>query len=184
MSAQINDLIAMGDTETLYDLMVQDEDWMNQLDAAEGLVKLGDRRGLDFLLSAQDSEEKDIRQAAREILGSAQIAARRQEIEADEQREFKRQVEAARLRLQKGQPVFRYKMVFLPSGELLSEDPVSEGFDVPALDEFGLQGWEVVSILPRQKPLLIGGREDQFTGAYFLLKKAIGPGEAAELDEL
>ncbi len=49
MGAQINDLVAMGDIDTLYELMSEDEDWMAQLDAAEGLVKLGDARGLDFL---------------------------------------------------------------------------------------------------------------------------------------
>ncbi len=64
MGPQINDLVKMGDVETLYELMAEDEDWMNQLDAAEGLVKLGDRRGLEFLLEAQGSEEKDIRQGA------------------------------------------------------------------------------------------------------------------------
>jgi hypothetical protein len=184
MSAQIKDLVTMGDTQTLYDLMVQDEDWMNQLDAAEGLVKLGDRRGLYFLQDAQDSEEKDIRQVAREILESPEIANRRQEIEAEDEREFKRKVAAARGRLQKGQPVFRYKMVFLPSGDILSEDPGSEGFNVPALDQFGLEGWEVVNILPRRKQMLVGSADDYFTGAYFLLKKAIGPAESAELDEL
>ena len=48
MGSQINDLVAMGDIETLYELMAEDDDWMNRLDAAEGLVKLGDRRGWIF----------------------------------------------------------------------------------------------------------------------------------------
>ena len=53
MASQINDLVAMGDIESLYDIMCDNEDWMVQLDAAEGLVKLGDRRGLEFLRSMQ-----------------------------------------------------------------------------------------------------------------------------------
>jgi len=184
MGPQINDLVSMGDIDTLYELMSGDDDWMNQMDAAEGLVKLGDRRGLEFLLNAQDSEEKEIRQVANEILDSPEIANRRQEMEAEDEREFKKKVEAARVRLQKGQKVFRYKMVYLPSGDILNEDPASEGFQVPALDEFGLGGWEVVNIIPRRKQLLVGSMDDNFSGAYFLLKKEIASEESSELDEI
>jgi len=184
MGSQINDLVSMGDVDTLYELMAEDEDWMNQLDAAEGLVKLGDRRGLDFLLSAQDSEEKDVRQVAKEILDSPEISDRRQEMEAEDEREFKKKVEAARVRLQKGQKVFRYKMVYLPSGDILNEDPASEGFQIPALDEFGLGGWEVVNLIPRRKQLLVGSVDDGFSGAYLLLKKEIAPAEISELDDI
>jgi hypothetical protein len=57
MGSQINDLIKMGDIETLYELMAEDDSWVDQLDAAEGLVKLGDIRGLEFLISAEQSED-------------------------------------------------------------------------------------------------------------------------------
>ena len=61
MGSQINDLIAMGDIDTLYELMADEDDWIDQLDAAEGLVRLGDMRGLEFLISAEQSEDKKIR---------------------------------------------------------------------------------------------------------------------------
>ena len=70
MGTQIDDLVQMRDVETLYELMAEDEDWMNQLDAAEGLVKLGDKRGLEFLLSARQSEDREIRDVAKEVLES------------------------------------------------------------------------------------------------------------------
>ncbi len=184
MSSQINDLVKMGDTETLYELMVEDEDWMNQLDAAEGLVKLGDRRGLDFLLSAEQSEEKEIRQVAKEILDSPEIISKRDYLEADERREYQEKVEAAKKRLGKGRKVFRYKMVFMPASDVLDEDLSGEGFDVPVLTEYGFDGWEVVNILPRRRQILTGTVDDTFTGAYFLLKKEMNPEEAAELDEV
>jgi hypothetical protein len=184
MESQINDLVAMGDTETLYELMAEDDDWMNQLDAAEGLVKLGDQRGLDFLLSAVDSDEKEIRQVAKEILDSPDIANRRQEMEAEEERKFKRKVENAKVRLQKGRKVFRYKMVYLPSGYILSGDSFSEGFQVSELDEFGLDGWEVIDIILRRKQSLIGSEDDRSTGVYFLLKKELTLEESSELDEI
>ena len=184
MGSQINDLVAMGNIETLHQIMAEDDDWINQLDAAEGLVKLGDRRGLDFLLSAEDSSEKEIRQVAKEILDSPDIANLRQELEAEEERDFKRKVENAKARLQKGRKVFRYKMVYLPSGYILSGDSFSEGFQVSELDEFGLEGWEVIDIILRRKQSLIGSGDDQSTGIYFLLKKEVAPEESAELDQI
>ena len=184
MGSQINDLVAMGDVETLHELMAEDEDWMNQLDAAEGLVKLGDRRGLDFLFSAADSDEKEIRQVAKEILEFPEVANRRQEIEAEREREFKRKVEDAKTRLQKGRKVFRYKMVYLPSGYILGGDISSEGFQISELDEFGIEGWEIVDIILRRKQSLVGSADDNSTGIYFLLKKELVPEESSELDEI
>ncbi len=184
MGSQINDLVKMGDVESLFEIMSEDEDWINQLDAAEGLVKLSDRRGLDFLLNAQESDEKEIRQAAREILNSPDNANRLQQIEDEEEREFKRKVENAKLRLQKGRKVFRYKMVYLPSGYVLAGDTSSEGFQVSELDEFGLDGWEVVDIVLRRRQSLVAGADNQPTGIYFLLKKELAPEESSELDEI
>lgn len=184
MKAQVNDLVTMGDVQTLYELMAEDDDWMIQLDAAEGLVKLGDERGLEFLLSAEQSEEEEVRQVAREILASPAVARKRDELEAEEKAALKGKIETAKGRLQKGRKVFRYKMVFLPAGDILNEDPLSEGFDLPALSEFGLEGWEVVNLLPRRKQLLAGNVDDHVTGVYLLLKKELAPEDSAELDEL
>ena len=145
MASQIDDLVKMQDTETLYDLMAEHENWMTQLDAAEGLVRLGDKRGLEFLLSARQSEDAEVRDIAKEILESPEAKRMFDEIKAEERRERQGKVEIARKRLQKGQKVFQYKMVFMPTGELLDEDPMSEGFYVPGLIEFGREGWEVVT---------------------------------------
>ena len=184
MGPQINDLVSMGDVETLYELMADEEDWMDQLDAAEGLVKLGDIRGLEFLISAEQSEDKDIRRVAKEILASPAIAMKRDELEVEEKRALRAKVETARKRLQKGGRVFQYKMVYLPAGEILDQDPSSEGFSVPALTEHGLEGWEVVNIIPRRKQALVSVVDDNYSGAYFLLKKELSPDESAELDEI
>ncbi|MBI3738852.1 MAG: hypothetical protein HY258_07380, partial [Chloroflexi bacterium] len=86
--------------------------------------------------------------------------------------------------LQKGCKVFQYKMVYFPAGDILDEDLSGEGFDVPALTEYGLEGWEVVNIIPRRKQMLTGVIDDNFSGAYFLLKKETPPDEASELDEI
>ena len=182
MGSQINDLVAMGDVETLYELL-GDDDWMTQLDAAEGLVKLGDIRGLEFLLSAQDSEDKQVRQIAKEILESPEISNKRYELEAEDRRSREEKLGIARKRLQQGRKVFRYKMVYLPAGEILDEDPSSEGFDLPALTDHGLEGWEVVGIIPRRKQMLVSVVDDNYSGAYFLLKKEVAPDEGKELED-
>jgi hypothetical protein len=182
MASQINELIRMRDLDTLYELMTEDDDWMTQLDAAEGLVLLGDRRGYEFLLSAMMSEDDSMRETAQEIFDSPELAKMRGDIEAERRREHRARLDAARKRMQSGGKVFRYKMVYLPSGALMGDDPLGKGFHIPALEEHGLEGWEVIEILPSRRALLVGSIDDHFTGAYFLLKKEYLPGESSELD--
>ena len=182
MASQINELVRMRDAESLYELMTEDDDWMTQLDAAEGLVKLGDRRGYEFLLSATLSDDESILDVAREIIDSPEFVRMRNEVEAERQRTHRLHVEAAKRRLQQGGKVFRYKMVYLPAGALIGDDPLSRGFGVPALEEHGLEGWEVIHMLPSRRALLVDSIDDHFTGAYFLLKKEFLPGESTELD--
>jgi hypothetical protein len=183
MPKPIDELVRMHDIETLYELMAEDEDWMTQLDAAEGLVKLNDRRGYEFLVSASQSEDREVREVAREILASPLMLDIKSQMDAEFRRERQAHFDAAHKRLQKGAKVFRYKMVYLPAGEIMSEDPHGRGFDVPALDDFGLEGWEVVNMLPRRSALLVGSVDDHFVGAYFLLKRELRPDEAAELEK-
>ena len=182
MASHINELVKMRDVETLFELMTEDDEWITQLDAAEGLIMLGDRRGYEFLLSAMLSEEEAMRETAQEIFDSPELAKMRSDIEAERERVHRARIASAKKRLQNGGKVFRYKMVYLPSGALLGDNLLSEGYDIPALEEHGLAGWEVVHMLPSRRALLVGSIDDHFTGAYFLLKKEILPGESADLD--
>lgn len=182
MASQIDELVRMRDVETLYELMTEDDEWITQLDAAEGLVKLGDRRGYEFLLSATLSDDESILEVAQEILESPEFTRMREEIEAERERSHRARLESAKKRLQSGGKVFRYKMVYLPAGALMSDDPLSKGFPLPALEEHGLEGWEVVHMLPSRRALLVGSIDDHFTGAYFLLKKEFLPDEGADLE--
>lgn len=183
MNSQINNLVSMRDVETLYELMTEDEEWMTQMEAAEGLVKLGDRRGYEFLVTATLSDDEDILEVAQEILDSPELARMRSEIEAEQRRKHAEYIQAAKKRLQNGGKVFRYKMVYLPSSALMEDDPLGEGFDVPGLEEHGLLGWEVVHMIPSRGARLVGSMEGMFTGAYFLLKKEVLPNESADLDK-
>jgi hypothetical protein len=174
----------MRDVDTLYELMTEDDEWVTQLDAAEGLVKLGDRRGYEFLLSATMSDDDAILDVAQEIMDSPEFARMRSEVEAERERNHRVRIDSAKKRLQQGGKVFRYKMVYLPAAALMGDDPLSKGFQVPALEEHGLEGWEVVHMLPSRRALLVGSIDDHFTGAYFLLKKEFLPSENAELDNV
>lgn len=183
MASQIDELVRMRDVDTLHELMTEDDEWLTQLDAAEGLVRLGDRRGYEFVLSAMMSDDEAILEVAQEIFDSPGFVKMRNEVEAERERSHRAQVESARKRLQNGGKVFRYKMVYLPAGALLGDDPLSKGFGIPALEQHGLEGWEVVHMLPSRRALLVGSIDDHFTGAYFLLKKEFLPDESAELDQ-
>ena len=182
MNSQINELIKMGDRESLFEVMTGDEDWLTQLDAAEGLVRLGDRRGYEFLLTATLSDDEEILDAADEIFNSPDLAKMRREIEAERERDHRARVESAKKRLGQGGKVFRYKMVYLAASSLMGDDPLGRGFEIPALGDHGLEGWEVVNMLPTRRALLVGSVDDHFTGAYFLLKREVLPSEGIELE--
>lgn len=186
MSSQINDLIAMRDIESLYEIMTEDEEWINQLDAAEGLVKLGDRRGYEFIVTATLSDDEEILEVAKEIIDSPALAKMQREIEDERASEHRAYVESAKKRLQKGGKVFRYKMVYLPAEALMNHDPLSAGFEVPALDHQGLEGWEVVHVTPTSGRASLTTRDPGTlpSGAYFLLKKEVLPTESADLDKV
>jgi hypothetical protein len=183
MATSIDDLVSMGDVQSLYEILMENDDWMTQLDAAEGLAKLHDKRGLEFLLSAEQSDDDDIQEAAKEILDTPEIKRRLDDLRADEEEERREKLETAKRRLQRGKKVFRYQMVYIPAGDMLNEDPLSLGFEIPALNIFGYEGWEVVNMIPRRRQVLAGSVDDNFAGAYFLLKREILADESAELDK-
>jgi hypothetical protein len=183
MASQIDELVKMREVDTLYELMTEDEEWLTQLEAAEGLVKLGDRRGYEFLITSTVSDDEEILEVAREILASPDLTRMRNEIEAEREREHRVHIEAAKKRIQVGGKVFRYKMAYLPAAALMGNDPLKDDYNVPSLDNQGLEGWEVVSMMPQRRSMMVGSVDDHFTGAYFLLKKEVLPHESADLDK-
>lgn len=181
MNSQIETLVTMRDIETLHELMTEDEDWLTQFDAAEGLIKLGDRRGYEFVVNAMLSDDDEILEVAKEIQDSSDFRKLQREIEANRASEKRARLESAQKRLQKGGKVYRYKMVYLASGALVGDDPLGKGFEVPALDDLGLEGWEIVHIIPTRRTMMVTHADEHMTGAYFLLKREVLPSESAEL---
>lgn len=183
MSSRVEELIRMRDTETLFELMTEDDDWLIQFDAADGLVKLGDKRAYEFIMTSMLSDDEDILEVAQEIMDSPEFAHMKADVEAEKAQQRSERIQSGKKRLQNGGKVFRYKMVYLPVNALMEDDPLSEGFSVPALDVHGLTGWDVINIIPSRGGRLVGSMEGIFTGAYFLLKKEILPGEAGEIEQ-
>jgi hypothetical protein len=181
MRTAINDLVNMRDIVSLIEIMNEGEDWMDQIDAAEGLIQLGDRRGLEYLLVARQSDIEDISDSAKETLADPEVKHMREQIEAEQRFASQKLVEGARGRLKNGKKVFLHKVIYLPAGEFLQEDENGAGFRFYELNDAGLEGWEVVNILPRRH--LVSRVDNHFVGAYVFLKKELGPDEAAELEK-
>lgn len=184
MESAIQDLVRMKDVESLYEIMTENDDFMLCLDAAEGLVMLGDMRGYEFLQEALESEDEDIKAVAEEILASPEFSRMREELEAKKRQERMAMREMARKRLQKGKSVFVYKTVYLPVTDFASGDISDDGENVEALNEFGGDGWEVAAFFANPEattPVTMSGK---LTGGYFLLKKEIHPDEMSELDTI
>jgi hypothetical protein len=180
MDTAIKDLVAMHDVDSLYQIMIAGDDDVQMMDAAEGLVQLGDKRGLKYLENALDSDDKDVRAMAKEILESAETQRMRAQIEADIEHQYQTRVVEAKVRVQKGKKVYRYKVIFIPAMDIMQEDFSGEGIDLPELEDAGLEGWEVVNLIPRRQ--LLFDINDQVSGAYAFLKKEVAPDETAKLD--
>jgi hypothetical protein len=181
MSSAVKDFVSMRDVESLVEILNENEDWMDQMDAAEGLVLLGDRHGLDYLLIAKQSDIDEIRQIAREVLADPEIVRMREQIEAEMRFSSQKLVEQARERLKAGKKVFLHKVVYVSATEILQDDPSGEGFELYGLNDAGLEGWEVVNVIPRRQ--VTGPGENASVGVYVFLKKEIGPGDGAELEK-
>ncbi len=181
MKATIDTLVSMRDIAGLEDVMNDSEDWLDSLDAAEGLVKLGERSGLEYLLAASQSDDDEITAIVREILASPEVKHIRQQLEAEEKQVHQARLETARLRLQKGKRVYLHKVIYVTADEILQDDSSGKGFIVPGLEDAGLEGWELVNILPRRRQMLVGSVDDHFVGAYLFLKKELTPDESMDL---
>ena len=96
MTSQIDELVRMRDAETLYELMTEAEDWLTQFDAAEGLVKLGDRRAFSFLMTAMLSDDDEILEVAQEIIDSTDFSRMREEIEREQRRTSEERLQQAK----------------------------------------------------------------------------------------
>jgi len=182
METSIQDLVKMHDIESLYEVMTENDDFMYCLDAAEGLVLLGDQRGLEFLTDALQSDDEDIRDVAQEILDSPEVRRKREDLDVDQKHEHEEYL--ARKRLQAGKKVFIYKTVYLSASFFLSNELAEDGEDVPALNDFGFEGWEVAAFVGkvgRANPISANGN---LSGGYFVIKKELAADEISELDEL
>ncbi len=184
MESAVQELVKMRDNESLYEVMTENDDWMLCLDAAEGLIQLGDERGIEFLEEAIESDDEDISAVAQEILASGEVQRMKADIGARQRQERRATFEIAKQRLAQGKKVYRYKTVFLPASAFTGADLDEDGENIPALDDFGLQGWAVAAFFPLRENTTLVTLSGKPTGGYFLLQKELAPDEGAELDEL
>ncbi|MGB8213304.1 MAG: hypothetical protein WCE68_07070 [Anaerolineales bacterium] len=181
MKSAVNDLVSMHDVESLIEILDENDDWMLQMDAAEGLLQLGDRRGLEYLLVSKQSEIEDIREAATEILADPEGQRMREQIEAELRFANQKLVESAKERLKKGRKVFLHKIIHLPVADFMQEDASQAGFQIYDLNDAGLEGWEVVNVMPGR--YLVAPGETGLSGAYVFLQKELDQDETAELEK-
>ena len=183
MGSAIQDLIGMRDIESLYEVMTENEDWMLCMDAAEGLIKLGDVRGLQFLQDATESDDEELVAVAQEILDSPEAQRMSDAAKTSEHKSREEILVIARQRLAQGKKIFRFKSVYLDAPEFSGPASSEDGESIPVLDDFGLEGWQVVAFVGPESSHLPGSTERKMIGGYFLLQKEIDADELAELKE-
>ncbi len=72
----------------------------------------------------------------------AQYEAQRAEIVAG-------QAQSLRARIENGERIILYESVYLPVDSLIANEAMSEEFSISVLRQLGLDGWDVVAVIPR-----------------------------------
>jgi hypothetical protein len=141
------------------------------------------------LKKAQDSDTSSlVREAAQSTLNAHMPAIR--QMEAAELKRVENahaRVRYIREQIAKGQRTYLYNRVYLPVDSIVLEKPLNSDFNIDRLQELGIQGWEIVSVIPRTIGValtntLVGSTTGQtwgagiggnVIGAYILLKREI-----------
>lgn len=99
-------------------------------------------------------------------------------------------------RVESGQKAYLYEDVYLPVDSIINENPVCSFFDISILRTFGLDGWDVVAVIPRTIGVGLtnvsvgsatghtwgGGIGGNVVGVHIVLRKEIFFGEKTDLD--
>jgi hypothetical protein len=77
-------------------------------------------------------------------------------------------------RLSQGKKVYRYKTIYLPASDFVLDELSEDGMEVTALNNFGLEGWEVAAFFADSGAGSSRlGMGSQWAGGYFLMKKEV-----------
>jgi hypothetical protein len=92
-----------------------------------------------------------------------------------------------RNRLARGERVFLYHSVYIPVDSEVLGQPLNDVFDIGCLTELGLNGWDIVQVVPKTQGIALenkytvgpplktyaGGMGGNVIGVYVLLKKEV-----------
>lgn len=133
---------------------------------------------------------KDVCQSCDDELRAREASAKKQALEAEKAKvaeKTKKWQESFADEVAKGVAAFAYKAVYVPIDSVVNNETLGE-FNIAALQQLGLWGWQVVGVMPRTVGLGLknvsygtGGTSETWgagiggnvTGVYVLLSKAV-----------
>lgn len=99
-------------------------------------------------------------------------------------------------RLDRGEKCFIYDKIYLPVNSIINKEEFTETFDTSTLETLGLQGWDIVAVVPRTVGVALtntsglvtsawgGGIGGNIIGVYIILKKEVIPSMRGKIDDL
>jgi hypothetical protein len=124
---------------------------------------------------------EEITETATEILSTPESKRMRDELEAERRFDSLKLVESARDRLKKGKKVFLHRVIRLSAADFIGDDAPGSEIQIYDLNDAGLEGWELINVLPQR--LMVGSGDRNANGAYGFLRKELGSDDAGELEK-
>jgi len=124
-------------------------------------------------------EEKEARQREKREL------QQRKQAQLEKQNRISQKINDLKKKLNKGESVFLYDTIYLPVDSIILDELIHDVFSIAELRELGIEGWEVVQIIPRTMGTGLtnegagfnkswgGGTGGNVIGVHAILKKEV-----------
>jgi multidrug efflux pump subunit AcrA (membrane-fusion protein) len=109
---------------------------------------------------AEEKRQEEVSRQARAAAESQKLA----ELQRVRHEAITNRITALHTQVADGQRLFLYETLYLPVDSVVLEENIAPGFDLGALRELGLAGWEVVGVVPRTIGVALTNKTTELLG--------------------
>lgn len=104
------------------------------------------------------------------VIYEAHITQQKKRSEEEQLQQLRSQVYSVLQKVDSGQEAYLYDSVYIPVDSIIDKEQLVPSFDITILKKMGLNGWDIVSVVPRTT-----GMGGNVMGVHVIIKKLINP---------